>query len=88
MAIYNRIRTLSSKDLLAIVSTAIQGVKTDFTIQDIKNIMQIMSNLSTAEFDHLTIPVCAGYEEKMISDMNVLVPDLNKNIEVIKEFLW
>lgn len=75
-------------EMLSILSDILPLVTTDMTRSDITSyVVQLFPMLETAEIKTQGIPAAGAYQDATIDGMSVLVPDLDKNIEILVDSL-
>lgn len=75
-------------DMLGILNDILPLITTDMSKSDITSYaMQLFPMLATAEIKTQGIPASGAYQGATIDGMSVLVPDLEKNIEILVDSL-
>ena len=85
--IFDQITEMSVTELGAFAMKNITLVKTNLSISDILALAPAVLALKDAEIQELQIPLSNAYESKKISGMAVLVPNRQKNINALRDFL-
>ena len=87
-ALLNSIKNLSVTQLTSLVTKILPMITTDMTDTEITSYMlDILPILSELQVTNQHIPVDGSYRSVYIRGMAVLVPDLQQNINVLKETL-
>jgi LCP family protein required for cell wall assembly len=87
MKIFEKLSNMPLLDLIRMAVNNFSNVSTDLSLQDIVTLAPLLLAMKDAEFDQLRIPVNNGYSNQTISGMAVLVPNRNKTLTAIAEFL-
>lgn len=75
-------------EMLGILSDILPLITTDMSRSDITSYaVKLFPMLETAEIKTQGIPASGAYKDAMIDGMSVLVPDLDKNIEILVDSL-
>lgn len=85
--IFEQICEMSLSELVSFAMDNIDLVKTNLGISDIISLAPAVLALRDAEIRELQIPVSGSYKSQTISGMSVLVPDRQKNVNALAEFL-
>ena len=73
--------------LMQLAATNIDNVYTNMSLIDIMSLAPALFELDLSTIEQLRIPVDGAYQNQTVSGMAVLVPNRDKNIEAINEFL-
>lgn len=88
-AIIQKVQTTQDKGkLLEIAKVVMPMVETDMKPLQISRFAMLMKKGFNFNVDSIGIPADGTYENKTIDGMAVLVPDLNKNKQILKDFLY
>lgn len=85
--IFEEICKMSLSELVSFAMDNIDLVKTNLGISDIISLAPAVLAMRDAEIRELQIPVSGGYKSQTVSGMSVLVPNRQKNANVLAEFL-
>lgn len=85
-AILNKVRTLPLTELTTLAEGIIPMITTDMTNSDIiKYVLEFFPSLTELTVTTQHIPAEGAYYGTSINGMSVLVPDFEKNIEILKD---
>ena len=87
MKIFEKLSNMPLLDLIRMAVNNFSNVSTDLSLQDIVTLAPLLLAMRDADFEQLRIPVNNGYSNQTISGMAVLVPNRNKTLAAIAEFL-
>lgn len=87
-SLFTKMKTKSYSQLLELSGTLMQNVTTDLSNEKIFSYMADVIKMGTTELDQQRIPLNNAYSAERIRGMEVLVPDLNKNKEALREFIF
>ncbi len=88
-AIIQKVQTTQDKGkLLEIAKVVMPMVETDMKPVQISRFAMLMKKGFNFNVDSIGIPADGTYQNKTINGMAVLVPDLNKNKQILKDFLY
>ena len=73
--------------LMQLAAMNIDNVYTNMSLIDIMSLAPALFELDLSTIEQLRIPVDGAYQNQTVSGMAVLVPNRDKNIEAINEFL-
>lgn len=82
-----KVRDLSMVSLIKLATDNMDKIGTDMEISEMVKLAPALFKLTNSEIKELRIPIDKGYTSKMIAGMAVLVPDRDKNVKAITEFL-
>lgn len=87
-AIVEGSRDLSMSEVMSLLETALPLLSTDMSnAQILRYAMELFPMLSGADIKTLQIPANGMYEAVWIGNQDVLLPDLEKNCQLLSEFL-
>lgn len=85
-AMLNQAKTLSVKEILELTNGVLPLITTDMSNREmIRYIFRLFPILSGLEVSTQYIPADGCYESRRIDGMSVLVPDLEANIQILKD---
>lgn len=82
-----KIKSLSMTELVQLAINNLDNVSTDMSVIDMITLAPAAFQLKDSEVRELRIPIDGAYSTKTISSMWVMVPNRNKNLKAITEFL-
>lgn len=82
-----KIKSLSMTELVQLAINNLDNVSTDMSVIDMITLAPAAFQLKDSEVRELRIPIDGAYSTKTISGMWVMVPNRNKNLKAITEFL-
>lgn len=82
-----KIKSLSMTELVQLAINNLDNVSTDMSVIDMITLAPAAFQLKDSEVRELRIPIDGAYSTKTISGMWVMVPNRNKNLKSITEFL-
>jgi LCP family protein required for cell wall assembly len=86
-AAFSRATELNAAQLALLVAENIGKVKTDITLADALDLLPLLLSARGWEVETFRIPADRAYASRTISGMAVLVPDLKKNRDLLRDFL-
>ncbi|MBQ3079242.1 MAG: LCP family protein [Clostridia bacterium] len=87
MIIFEKIKEMNLAELVAFAMHNIDKVKTNLSIMEIIELAPAVLALGSAEIREMRIPVDGTYNSQTVSGMAVLVPNRQKNAQLLSEFL-
>ena len=88
MAAFNKISSASTAKQLSVADSILPYITTDLSGKELLKYVKTISEAGITNFESYRIPVDGTYSSENISGMSVLVPDLVKNSELLKEYLY
>lgn len=88
MAAFNKISSSSTAKQLSIADSILPYITTDLSGRELLSYVKTISEAGIKNFESYRIPADGTYSSENISGMSVLVPDLVKNSELLKEYLY
>ena len=82
-----KVKDMSMSALVQLAISNLDNVTTNMTVLDMVALAPAALRLKDAETRELRIPVDKGYQVKTISGMWVMLPDREKNLNAIKDFM-
>lgn len=86
-AAFRKVTELGFLDLVDLLSDNLDAVNTDLSLSQLMNIIPKAMVCHNAEFETLTIPAEGTYHQAMRDSMSVVVCDLDKNQDLLWDFL-
>ncbi len=88
MAAFNKISSSSTAKQLSVADSILPYISTDLSGKELLSYVKTISEAGITDFESYRIPVDGYYSSENINGMSVLVPDLVKNSELLKEYLY
>lgn len=86
--IFEKYKTKSEMELVSIMFKILPLVKTDISSKTFEKLISTFIEMGTMKIDQLRIPADGAFENAIVRKMDVLIPDLDKNIEILHEFIF
>lgn len=87
MKIFDKVTQLSVGDIVSLAMKNIEYVDTDLTLVDLAKLAPVALQLKDATFEELRVPSDGYFSNKTINGMSVLLPDYNRIVDQIREFM-
>lgn len=88
-AIFDKYKTKSEMELVSIMFKVLPLVKTDIDSKTFEKLISTFIQMSTMEIEQLRIPADGTFTDNVkVRGMDVLIPDLDKNIKILHEFIF
>lgn len=87
-AIFNRYKSLGLWDLAMVANSCLPMVTTDLDASEIEEYLKIALDIGPSKLDQYRIPVDGTFEDATIRKMSVIVPNLQKNVTALHEFIF
>lgn len=88
-AIFEKYKTKNELELGAIMFKALPMVKTDIDDKTFEKLISTFIEMGTMEIEQLRIPADGTFTDNVkVRGMDILVPDLEKNITILHEFIF
>ena len=88
-AIFDKYKTEGKAELATAMIKMLPMVKTDIDNKTFEKLLSTFIEMRTMDIDQLRIPVDGSFTDNVkVRGMDVLVPDLGKNISVLHEFIF
>lgn len=87
-ALFTEAKSMPLSELVKLVEEIIPCVATDLSNDKIMSYMQSVLLLGTTKIDQMRIPIDNSFEQRRINNMAVLVPQLEPNVQALKEFIF
>ncbi len=85
--IFEKLSGMSALQLMRLVVDNASDVYTNLPIADLASFAPVLISMKDANIAELRLPIDGGYKSKTISGMSVLVPDREKNMDALMNFL-
>ena len=85
--IFDKLSDLTVIELMSLVVDNAANIYTNLSVNDLASFAPVLVSMSSAEIQELRLPIDGAYQNKTISGMSVLVPDREKNMQALMEFL-
>jgi LCP family protein required for cell wall assembly len=87
-AIFNKYKTLGLWDLAMVANSCLPMITTDLDASEIEEYLQLALEIGLDELEQSRIPVDGSFEDATIRKMSVIVPNLQKNVTALHEFVF
>lgn len=88
-AIFDKYKTKNEAELLMIMYKMLPLVKTDIDSKTFEKMLTTFIEMRTMEIEQLRIPADGTFKDNVkVRGMDVLIPDLSKNISILHEFIF
>lgn len=87
-ALMTSVKHSSPGTMLQIANTVFPLLKTDLNNSEIIGLISQASSFLNNQSEQISVPQTGAYQAKYIRKMNVLVPDIEKNKQIIWKFLY
>lgn len=88
-AIFDKYKTKSEMELVSIMFKVLPLVKTDIDSKTFEKLISTFIQMGTMEIEQLRIPADGTFTDNVkVRGMDVLIPDLDKNIKILHEFIF
>lgn len=85
-AVFNKVKTMSLNDMLALLESILPSLTTDMSNTEIiTTATKLFPLLTQAKLQSSHIPADGAYYSAYVNGMSVLVPDIEKNCMILKE---
>lgn len=86
--IFQKYKSLNYWDLAMLMNSCLPMVTTDLDAKELETYIKLAQEIGLTKLDQLRIPVNGAYEDAYISKKSVIIPNLQKNIEVLHTFIF
>lgn len=87
-SVFTKVKTMSLSQLLGLAEEILPSITTDLSNEEITSYIMKVLTMGTTEFEQCRIPVDNSFENQTINGMQVLVPDMQKNVQALQEFIF
>lgn len=87
-AIFEKYKTKSKVELASIMLKLLPMIKTDIGEENFELLLNSFMETGAREIQQLRIPADDAFRETKVRKMSVLIPDLEKNVEVLHNFIF
>ena len=85
--IFEKLNQMTAIELMGLVVDNFGNVYTNLSVSDLASYAPVLISMKDAEIQEMRLPIDGGYQSKTIAGMSVLVPNREKNIQALLEFL-
>ena len=85
--LFDKLQSKSIFELTGIAFAVMDKIETSLSFSESVSLIPVAFGMKDAEFEQLTIPYDAGYQDKTVSGMMVLVPDIDACRKMMDEFI-
>ena len=85
--IFDKLSEMTVIELMSLVMDNAGNVYTNIPIDELASYAPVLLSMHGAEIKELRLPIDGGYKSQTVSGMSVLVPDREKNMRALMEFL-
>ncbi len=86
--IFQKYKSLNYWDLAMLMNSCLPMVTTDLDAKELETYIQLALDIGLTKLEQLRIPANGAYEDAYISKKSVIIPNLQKNIEVLHTFIF
>ena len=87
-SIFTKAKSMSVGQLLELAKEILPSITTDLNDEEITSYIMSVLVMGAGEFEQFRIPVDYSFENKTISGMKVLVPNMEKNVQALQDFIF
>lgn len=88
-AIFEKYKTKSKVELASMMFKILPMIKTDIDSKAFEMLLNTFIEMGTMEIEQLRLPADGTFTDNVkVRGMDVLIPDLNKNVELLHEFIF
>lgn len=87
-AIFTKAKTLSFNELINMAKSVLPYISTDLTNDEMISYMKSILMMGTTQINQYRLPVDGTYTDETIRSMKVLVPDIEKNAQLLQNFIF
>ena len=85
--IFEKLNQMTTIELMGLVVDNFDNVYTNLSVSDLASYAPVLISMKDAEIQEMRLPIDGGYQSKTIAGMSVLVPNREKNMQALLEFL-
>ena len=85
--IFEKLNQMTAIELMGLVVDNFDNVYTNLSVSDLASYAPVLISMKDAEIQEMRLPIDGGYQSKTIAGMSVLVPNREKNLQALLEFL-
>ncbi len=85
--IFDKLSDMTVIELMSLVMDNAGNVYTNIPLDELASYAPVLLSMKGAEIQELRLPIDGGYKSQTVSGMSVLVPDREKNMRALMEFL-
>lgn len=87
-AIFEKYKSLGLWDLAYVANSCLPMLTTDLDATEIEEYLTLALEIGLNDLDQFRIPVNGAFEDATIRKMSVIVPNLQKNVSALHEFIF
>ncbi len=87
-AILKKIKSMPLDKWMKLVEVIMPNIKTDLSKDEIYSYIMAIIKMGTTELNQFALPVEGGFTSQTVGGMEVLVPDIAKNKDALKTFIY
>ena len=87
-AIFDKYKTKSKVELASVMFDLLPMITTDIDSKNFEMLLNSFIDMGTTEMSQLRIPADGAFDNAKVRGMDVLIPDLQKNIEILHTFIF
>ena len=87
-AIFDKYKSKSEVELASMMLQLLPMITTDIDNETFKMLLNSFIEMGTTQISQLRIPDDGAFDDAMVRGMDVLVPDLQKNIKTLHDFIF
>ena len=85
--IFEKLNQMTAIELMGLVVDNFDNVYTNLSVSDLASYAPVLISMKDEEIQEMRLPIDGGYQSKTIAGMSVLVPNREKNLQALLEFL-
>ena len=85
--IFEKLNQMTAIELMGLVVDNFDNVYTNLSVSDLASYAPVLISMKDAEIQEMRLPIDGGYQSKTIAGLSVLVPNREKNMQALLEFL-
>ncbi|HKL99936.1 MAG TPA: LCP family protein [Mobilitalea sp.] len=88
-AVFDKYKTNGKIELASMMLSILPMIKTDISSSNFELLLNTFIEMGTTKIDQLRIPVDGTFTDNVkVRKMDVLIPDLEKNVDILHEFIF
>ena len=87
-SIFNKYKTLGLWDLAIVANSCLPMITTDLDASEIEAYLSMALEIGLNKLEQSRIPADGAFEDVTVREMRVIVPNLQKNIEIMHTFIF
>jgi len=85
--IFDKLSDMTVIELMSLVMDNAGNIYTNIPLDELASYAPVLLSMKGAEIEELRLPIDGGYKSQTVSGMSVLVPDREKNMKALMDFL-